>query len=337
MLGSIAAAAHQSRIAGFIVGAIVTVVWLTNGNGDKLATTPSGLMMARLNSGEELPVISAGFWQVTPSEATAMTPMAFAVGFSHLDTSCIGYGNEKEVGEQLGARERSSFFLTSKLDPPTGTGWPPDVAYDKARAQLDYCKEAHQVEYFDLMLYHYPEILVGGDDAAARCKTMQEQWRAMEDFQMAGFAKSIGVSNFCPSSFGCLLETARVTPAVNQILYHVGMGADPGGIKRYLDAKGIRLQAYSALGAGTTGKPRTPELITGDLVTSIGAKYGKSGAQVSLRWVVQHDAMLAVESTSAAHLKADLDVFDWSLSDEDMAALDAATSPTGAYSFMCRE
>ena len=109
-------------------------------------------------------------------------------------------------------------------------------------------------------------------------------------------------------------------------------------IQSQMDRHGIMLQAYSPLGAGTTGKPRTPELITGDLVTSIGAKYGKSGAQVSLRWLVQKGVPIAAESTSKAHLASDVDIFDFELSPDDMAALDAVDdgSATAYVEALCQ-
>ena len=102
-------------------------------------------------------------------------------------------------------------------------------------------------------------------------------------------------------------------------------------IQSQMDRHGIVLQAFSPLGAGSTGSPRAPELITGDLVTSIGAKYGKSGAQVSLRWLVQKGVPIAVESTSKAHLAADVDIFDFELAADDMAALDVADVGVHAY------
>ena len=133
------------------------------------------------------------------------------------------------------------------------------------------------------------------------------------------------------------MQTAKVKPAVNQVKMHVGMGTDPGGIRAHSAKLGAVVQAYSPLGAGTTGSPRTPELISGELVTSIGAKYGKTGPQVSLRWLVQNGVPVAQESTNAGHLAKNLDIFDWSLSDADMAALDAATQPAGVYSFVCSD
>jgi hypothetical protein len=105
--------------------------------------------------------------------------------------------------------------------------------------------------------------------------------------------KTIGVSNYCPSTFECLLEKATVVPAVNQVQYHIGMGTDPIGLISYCKSKNITLQAYSPLGDGKG------ELITGELVTGIGKNHGKSGAQVSLRWVAQHGVPLSTKASNA--------------------------------------
>lgn len=298
------------------------------------AITSSDIPTITLSNGVEMPVISSGLWQVTPEEAAAMVPMALRVGFNHIDASCEVYHNQVQVGEALSAVPRDSFFLTSKLDtgPPEGPKkWPAATAYEQATSQLWGCVKSHGVSQLDLVLFHWPN---------SDCEEMQEEWRALEDFYTAGGARAIGVSNFCPSSLECIMETATVTPMVNQVLYHVGMGNDPLGIKSYCDARGIVLQAYSPLGAGTTDHPRTPELITGELVTSIGEKYGVSGAQVSLRWVVQNGVPVAAESTNEKHLAADLGIFGFTLSDEDMATLNAASSPNSpypgrSYSFAC--
>ena len=160
---------------------------------------------------------------------------------------------------------------------------------------------------------------------------MQEQWRAMEDFYAKGKARAIGVSNYCQSSLECIGKVANVTPAVNQVAYHIGMGSDPGGIKSYCKAHGdIVLQAYSPLGDGTS------ELINGPLVSGIGDAHNKTGAQVSLAWVAKANGVpLSTKSTKASHLTANLDIFDWDLGPAEKLELDAAKSPKGHYSFKC--
>ena len=257
-----------------------------------------------------MPIISAGLWQVKKAEALDMIPKDLDVGFNHIDASCVVYQNENELGDALSKFPRKSFFLTSKLDPFSFTA---DNAFPMSSEQLAKCLASHQVSTLDLVLVHW---------SPGNCAVIQETWRAMETFYKAGKARAIGVSNFCPSHLKCLMETATVPPSINQVLYHVGVGPKHP-LQDAMDKFGVKLQAYSPLGAGTTGNPRTPELISGDLVTSIGAKYGKSGAQVSLRWLVQQEVPLACESTSKAHLSADLDIFDFELDANDMAALGA--------------
>jgi diketogulonate reductase-like aldo/keto reductase len=308
----------------------------------------SGIPRATLSNGVQMPFIAAGLWEVTPAEALAMVPMALRIGFNHIDAS-IFYGNQREVGDALKQWDRADYFITTKVDPNGIHSGPeahhakgpvhamtPVSAYNETMRQLFVnLREDLRLSQLDLALVHWPAFSwVGLSDEG--CATMRETWRAMEDFYKSGLARAIGVSNYCPSSFECILPTSRIPPMVNQVQYHLGMGPDPGGIKTYCEAHGIQLQAYSPLGAGTSGSPRTAELISGELVTSIGAKYGKTGAQVSLRWVVQNGIPLAAESTNEAHLKADLDIFDFELSAEDMARLNTLTQPRGMFSFACR-
>ena len=159
---------------------------------------------------------------------------------------------------------------------------------------------------------------------------MQESWRAMEAFYAAKKARAIGVSNYCQSSFECILQTATVVPTVNQIQYHVGMGTDSEGLVSYCRSKNVTVQAYSPLGDGTK------ELITGPLVTKIGAAHNKTGAQVALHWLANQGIPLSTKSTNEAHLRANLDIFDWQLEVSETAELDAATTPASTPSFMCR-
>merc|ERR1712099_81997 len=180
------------------------------------------------------------------------------------------------------------------------------------------------LDFVDLVLLHYPPMNPFG-----KCKTMQEQWKAMEDFYKAGKAKAIGVSNYCPSSIECIMKTATVTPAVNQVQYHVGMGVDPIGVKSASEKYGIHLQAYSPLGNDES------DLISGGLVTSIGSHYDKTGAQVAMRWIQENGVSLTTKTTKTSHMQEDLDVFNFELTSADKATLDAATRPSGKPSFMC--
>lgn len=267
----------------------------------------------KLNNGVEMPMISAGTWQYNSTTAEAVVKLSLKVGFTHIDTA-NDYGNQDGVGRALKGVDRSSYFLTTKVPPSTGAKTTTNLEADLTLLGLDHV---------DLVLVHYPPMF-------SNCNQMQEQWAAVEAFYKAGKAKAIGVSNYCVSSLKCLEKTWTVTPAVNQIQFHVGMGNDPTGLKSYCDSKGIRAQAYSPLGDGTS------ELITGPLVTGIGKAHNMTGAQVSLRWLIENGIPLSTKSTKQSHLQEDLGIFGFSLADTEKSQLDSATSPSGKPSFACR-
>merc|ERR1712118_470308 len=225
-----------------------------------------------------------------------------AQGFTHIDTA-NNYHNQKGVGAALKGVPRDSYFLTTKV---------PDGTASQTAKNLQDNLDQLGLEYVDLVLVHFPP-------RSNSCRSMQAQWKAMEDFYQAGKAKAIGVSNYCPSSIECIMETAPVTPAVNQVEYHVGMGVDPIGVKTASAKHGIHLQAYSPLGNGES------DLITGDLVSSIGKSHGESGAQVAMRWIHENGVSLTTKTTKTSYMAEDLDVFNFELASAEKAKLDAAT------------
>lgn len=285
----------------------------------KLAFALAGSALAdipvyMLNNGVGMPMVSIGTWQYNVSTAKQVVQTAMQVGFNHIDTA-NDYNNQKGVGAALDGVDRSSYFLTTKV--------PPGNAKATAKALQDNLDQLG-LDYVDLVLVHYEPMFPFG-----KCKSMQEQWSAMEEFYKAGHAKAIGVSNYCPSSLDCIAKTATVTPAVNQVKFHVGMGTDPIGLKSYCDAHNIHVQAYSPLGDGSS------ELITGDLVTSIGNSHNKTGAQVALRWIQENGVSLATKTTKQSHMEEDLDVFNFQLTAAEKQRLDTATSPGDRPSFTC--
>jgi len=272
----------------------------------------------KLNTGAEMPMISFGTWQYNSSTAEDAVKLAIQTGFNHIDTA-NDYNNQDGVGRALKGLDRSSYFLTTKV--------PPGSASATASALNDNLKLLG-MDYVDLVLVHYPPL-----DGYPRkfCASMQDQWKAMEDFYKSGKAKAIGVSNYCPSSLECIAKTATVTPAVNQVQFHIGMGTDPIGLKSYGDSKGIVTQAYSPLGDGSK------ELITGDLVTGIGKAHNATGAQVALRWLIETGVPLSTKTTKQSHMQEDLDIFGkkFPLAASEKTTLDAATKPAGKPSFAC--
>jgi diketogulonate reductase-like aldo/keto reductase len=269
-----------------------------------------------LNNGIQMPMISLGTWQYDDDTAEAAVRLGLQTGFNHIDTA-NNYHNQAGVGKALSDFDRSTYFLTTKV--PSGSA---RNAYDRVTKALEEDLSLLGIDYVDLMLIHSPS-------TSGNCKTTQEEWRALEDFYKAGKAKAIGVSNYCLSSWARINETQTVMPAVNQIEYHVGMGTDPAGLKSYHDAHGIVTQAYSPLGNGDS------TLITGDLVTGIGKGHGWTGAQVSMRWLIEHGVALTTKTTKQSHMEEDLAIFDDALADDERSQLDAATQPAGKPSWAC--
>jgi diketogulonate reductase-like aldo/keto reductase len=267
------------------------------------------------NNGIQMPMISLGTWQYDDDTAEAAVRLALQTGFNHIDTA-NNYRNQAGVGKALADFDRSTYFLTTKV-PSTRSS---SSAYDTTTKALEEDLSLLGLDYVDLMLIHSP---------ASSCKTTQEQWRALEDFYAAGKAKAIGVSNYCLSSFACINETAKVQPVLNQIEFHVGMGVDPKGLKSYHDAQGIVTQAYSPLGDGDS------ELITGDLVTGIGQAHSWSGAQTSMRWLIENNVPLTTKTTKQSHMEEDLAIFSDVLADDEKSQLDSATKPAGNPSWAC--
>jgi len=293
-----------------------------------------------LNNGVKMPAVAAGTWQYNTSTATSSVTQAIAVGFTHIDTahdycsdgstgSCSGGSNQPGIGKALQAAglARSDYFITTKVP---GCGMQGiskfNCGEDSAKAAQTNLDELG-LPYVDLVLIHFPPM---GGCGKENCKLIKKQWAALTDFYQANKTRAIGVSNFCPSCLECLAEDASaVVPAVNQFKYHIGMGADPEGLLSYCKQHGIAAQAYSPLGDDSS------ELITGKFVTAAGKAHGKSGAQVSLRWIYQHGVAVTTKADTKAYLQEDLDLFSWSLTDAEMTEADGLTSPAGTPSFMC--
>ena len=125
-----------------------------------------------------------------------------------------------------------------------------------------------------------------------------------------------------------------ITPVMNQVQYHVGMGPDPEGIVSYSSSKNILTQAYDPLGMRYHNNT---DLINGTLVTDIGQAHGKAGTSIALKWIIQNDVVLSTQTKNPAHLKENIDLFDWELTDDEMATLSSATKPEGVPSYMCSD
>jgi len=272
-----------------------------------------GIPNVTLNNGVGFPMLSLGTWQYDDATAEAAVKLALQTGFNHIDTA-HNYNNQAGVGKALSQFDRASYFLTTKVMSVNND------AYAGTMKLLEEDLTLLGLDSVDMMLLHSP---------ARSCSAIQEQWRAMEDFYAAGKARAIGVSNYCQSSFDCLSQTWKVKPALNQIEVHVGMGPDPKSLISYAKSFGIQSQAYSPLGDGSS------ELISGSLVSGIGEAHNMSGAQVAMRWLIEHGVPLTTKTSKQSHMQQDLDIFGFSLEDAEAATLDQATSPSGNPSWAC--
>ncbi|PJM79585.1 aldo/keto reductase [Bifidobacterium scaligerum] len=251
-----------------------------------------------LNNGTVIPQVGLGVFQ-TPDGETTINAVQTALenGYRHIDTAMI-YRNEASVGEGIrrAGVPREDFFLTTKL-------WNDDI---RAHRGLDAFQESLDrlgLDYVDLYLIHWPT------------DGWQQAWDDLQEIYQSGRAKAIGVSNFQQHHIEELLKNSDVVPAVDQI------ESSPQFTNQelidFLAGKGIHTEAWSPLG-GTGGN-----LLGEPVLAEIGAKYGKSAAQVVIRWHVQRGIVVLPKSMHAERIKQNFDVFDFNLTPEDMAAVTA--------------
>jgi diketogulonate reductase-like aldo/keto reductase len=304
--------------------------------------TPETAGTVKLNNGVVMPTVALGVWQYNDSYAKSAIDLGVAAGFRHIDTA-NDYWDQAGVGMALPnafdkSGGRANVFVTSKVEgcgvpkPPHGTPVRKGHCYNDTIARVEEDLQLLNITEVDLMLLHWPPKEGCNSDT---CPWMQQQWAALEAVYSGGLARAIGVSNYCVSCLKCLQQTMKVTPAVNQIQYHVGMASDPGveQLASYCKAAGIQVQAYSPLDADQS--KGSPELITGNLTNGIGKKYHKSGAQVALKFIEQQGIPLVTKAHDPHFLAQDIALFGWTINGADMAVLKAATTPGGTPSMFC--
>lgn len=258
-----------------------------------------------LANGVEMPTIGYGTWQVEDSPAGAeAVAEAVKAGYRHID-GAARYENEKSVGEGIrkSGIAREDLFVTSKV-------WFTHRSYEKVLEACDTTLSDLGLAYVDLYLIHWPAVANNYENWE---EVNAETWRAMETIYRSGKAKAIGVSNFLPNHLEPLLKTAEIVPMVNQIEFRPGYPQTE--CVEWCLAHGIVPEAWRPLGAGAA--------LTGELMTELSAKYGKTPAQICLRWVLQHGLAPLVKSANPVRMRENLDIYDFCLSKEDMARIDA--------------
>jgi len=251
-----------------------------------------------LGDGIRIPQLGFGVFQIPPEETEAAVAQALTVGYRHIDTA-QGYRNEKQVGDAIDASglDPDEVFVTSKL----GLA---HMTYDEARVAIDDTVTALRVTKPDLFLVHWPLPTV---------RDYTVVWRALVDARADGVLRAIGVSNFQIAHLERLRDVSDLVPVVNQIELHPYLTQEP--LRAYGAEHGIVTEAWSPIAQG---------LVLGDpVVVGIGEEIGRSPAQVVLRWHLQRGTVVFPKSTSPARMAENLRLFDFSLDDDQMAAISA--------------
>ncbi|MGE9833157.1 aldo/keto reductase [Streptococcus orisratti] len=249
-----------------------------------------------LSNGVKMPILGFGVFQIPDlGECERVVSEAIEVGYRLIDTA-QAYGNEEAVGKavQKSGLPRKDFFITTKV-------WISNAGYEKAKASLDESLRKLQMNYIDLVLIHQPF----GDYYGT--------WRALEEYYKAGKIRAIGVSNFYPDRLVDLASFNAILPMVNQVETHVFNQQIEA--KKVSDEYGIQLESWGPFAEGKN------DFFTNPILTTIGAKYGKSAAQVGLRYLIQRGIVVIPKTVHQERMRQNFDVFDFNLSDEDMAEI----------------
>jgi 2,5-diketo-D-gluconate reductase A len=261
----------------------------------------STVPLIELNSGAKIPQLGLGVFQVDPSDTKRVVLDALEVGYRHIDTAA-GYNNEAAVGEAIAESgiDRSELFITTKQRPADQAK---ELSGDAIKASL----EKLGLPYVDLYLIHWPTPARG---------LYVESWHALERFAEEGLSRSIGVSNFLPEHLDRIAKESSTTPAVNQIELHPEL--QQRDVEERCLSAGIRVEAWSPIARGTLVD--TPE------VNAIAEKYGKTVAQVTLRWHIEHGRIIIPRTVRKERLVENFELFDFGLEPSEVAAIDALDS-----------
>ena len=250
----------------------------------------------RLYNGVEMPILGYGVFQVPPQEAERCVSDALSVGYRLIDTA-QAYFNEEGVGEAVAKSgiKREDLFLVTKV-------WISNNGEEKAARSIDESLRKLKTDYIDLLLIHQAYGDVFGT------------WRAMEDAYRDGKVRAIGLSNFQQARFFDFTHYVDMKPMVNQLQCNAMI--QQREIEPTLNEFGTKMMAWGPLGGqGVDG------IIKSDLLAGIGAKYGKTASQVALRWLTQRGIVAIPKSTHKERMQQNLDIFDFALTDDDMAQI----------------
>jgi 2,5-diketo-D-gluconate reductase A len=263
-----------------------------------------------LNNGVQMPVLGLGVFQAEPEQTVAAVSTALETGYRHVDTAAA-YGNERQVGEAIrrSGMDRAEVFLETKV-------WVTDYGFDETLHAFDKSAGKLGVEQIDLLILHQP--------APREFERTLEAYRALERLLADGKVRAIGVSNFMPEHLNRLLAERSVVPAVNQVEVHPYFRQP--AVLAANTAHGIRSQAWSPIGGitfyGGFGEKHKSTL-DDPAITSIAQAHGRTPAQVMLRWHLQEGRQVIPKSVTPSRIAENVDVFDFTLTDAQLAAIDA--------------
>lgn len=259
-----------------------------------------------LNNGVEMPILGYGVFQIPDMEECERCVLdAIDVGYRLIDTA-QSYGNERAVGNAIrkSSVPREELFITTKL-------WISELGYEKTKKSIEGSLERLQLEYIDLLLIHQP------------FNDYYGAYRAMEEYYKAGKLRAIGVSNFYPDRLIDFVKFNEIIHQVNQVEVHPFH--QQAKAHEIMKDKGVQIQAWAPFAEGKNN------LFTNQVLTEIGQKYGKSAAQVTLRFLIQKGVSVLPKSVQKERMIQNMDVFDFELSQEDMDRIKTLDSDDSSF------
>ncbi|XP_076461430.1 aldo-keto reductase family 1 member A1-like [Babylonia areolata] len=288
----------------------------------------------KMSDGRDVPVLAFGTWQILDEKIQEALGLALDLGYRHIDTA-QAYRNEKEIGDVLheyfsqGKLKRDDVFVTTKL-------WVTYLHKDDVRPAVEESLRKLQLDYVDLMLIHSPCALKNRGDGTLfptdehgnsemDSVDLTETWKELEKLVREGKIHSLGISNFNSVQTDTLLSVATVRPVLNQVECHAYLPQQE--LQEFSEKRKVLLEAYAPL--GSPGRPEElkkgakdePVLLEEPVLKQIGDKYGKTPAQVLIRNLLQRGMVVTAKSSTPSRIKENFEVFDFTLSAEDMAAI----------------
>jgi len=286
------------RSATFAAGTMVLGSGISTLSGaGRVRKSGLSIETVTLNNGVEMPILGFGTLYLRDELGIQCVSDAISLGYRLIDTATV-YGNEESVGGgiKLSGINRKELFVTSKV-------WVDDYGYEQAKKAFQTSLDKLGLDYLDLYLIHRPR----GD--------VKGSWKAMEDLHKEGKIRAIGVSNFETGHLEELMSYAKITPAVNQIESHAFFQQETA--RERLKKNGIQMEAWSPLAQGRN------DHFNNKTLAAIGKRHNKNNAQVSLRWHYQRGIVAIPRSSQQAHMKENLNIFDFELSETEMKTISA--------------